>query len=176
MDYTAKRSEKNKIKQNQTENLEYTFTGIEEVVYLSEAEDIEGMTKCESDHALVRSSNAAAAYPADGDVEFVTLPAGVYQLTAVMYNMHPTDSPYFDSDNPWTFLADGEPIATLTNDIANFDEKTTEPFVLTKETTLAIKQKGESKIGLDLIYISACRTTSSTSPSSRRSLPDGRRS
>lgn len=137
----------------QTENLEYTFTGIEDVVYLSEAEDIEGMTKCTSDHALVRSSNAAAAYPADGDVELVTLPAGVYQLTAVMYNMHPTDSPYFDSDNPWTFLADGEPIATLTNDIANFDEKTTEPFVLTKETTLAIKQKGESQIGLDLIYI-----------------------
>ena len=137
----------------QTENLEYTFTGIEDVVYLSEAEDIEGMTKCESDHALVRSSNAAAAYPADGDVEFVTLPAGIYQLTAVMYNMHPTDSPYFDSDNPWTFLADGEPIATLTNDIANFDEKTTEPFVLTKKTTLAIKQKGDSQIGLDLIYI-----------------------
>lgn len=137
----------------QTENLEYTFTGIEDVVYLNEAEYIEGMTKCESDHALVRSSNAAAAYPADGDVEFVTLPAGIYQLTAVMYNMHPTDSPYFDSDNPWTFLADGEPIATLTNDIANFDEKTTEPFVLTKETTLAIKQKGDSQIGLDLIYI-----------------------
>ena len=137
----------------QTENLEYTFTGIEDVVYLNEAEYIEGMTKCESGHALVRSSNAAAAYPADGDVEFVTLPAGIYQLTAVMYNMHPTDSPYFDSDNPWTFLADGEPIATLTNDIVNFDEKTTEPFVLTKETTLAIKQKGESKIGLDLIYI-----------------------
>ena len=137
----------------QTENLEYTFTGIEDVVYLNEAEYIEGMTKCESDHALVRSSNAAAAYPADGDVEFVTLPAGVYQLTAVMYNMHPTDSPYFDSDNPWTFLADGEPIATLTNDVPNFDEKTTEPFVLTKETTLAIKQKGDSQIGLDLIYI-----------------------
>ncbi len=134
-------------------NLTYTATGQTDVVYLSEAEDIEGMTKCTSGNAQVRSSNAAAAYPADGDVEFVTLPAGIYELTAVMYNQHPTDSPYFDSDNPWTFLADGEPIATLTNDIVNFDEKTTEPFALTKETTLAIKQKGDSQIGLDLIYI-----------------------
>ena len=142
----------------QQEILEYTFTDIKDVVYLSEAEDIEGMTMCVPEdpalnNALVRSSNAAAAYPADGNVEFVTLPAGIYQLTAVMYNGHLKSSPYGDYDTPWTFLADGEPIATLTNDIINFDEKTTEPFVLTKETTLAIQQKGELRIGLDLIYI-----------------------
>lgn len=138
-------------------NLAYTATSQTDVVYLLEAEDIEGMTPCITtevqNNASLRSSNATSAYPADGNVEFVTLPAGVYQLTAVMYNSYHTDDPLGDYDTPWTFLADGEPIATLTNSVINYDEKTTKPFALTKETTLAIQQKGELRIGLDLIYI-----------------------
>ena len=143
-------------------NLEYTQTETENVVFLKEAEDIEGMAACipvdegVGNNAEVRSSNAASAYPADGNVEFVTLPAGIYQLTAVMYNSFRTDGDMAGTYSDWNFLANGEPIATLTNSVSNYDEKTSEPFTLTEETTLAIQKRqedGRGRLGLDLIYI-----------------------
>ena len=132
---------------NQVENLFYEQAEVENVVFLTEAEDLEDMSICKSDNATVRSSNAAAAYPTDGNVALVTLPAGKYQLTAVMFSS--LKSPYYQ----WTFLAGDNAIATLDNTIVNRDEKSTEPFVLTEETTIYVQRNGNDRNGLDLIYI-----------------------
>ena len=58
-------------------------------------------------------------------------------------------SPYYQ----WTFLAGDNAIATLDNTIVNRDEKSTEPFVVTEETTIYVQKNGNDRNGLDLIYI-----------------------
>jgi len=47
-------------------------------------------------------------------------------------------SPYYQ----WTFLAGDNAIATLDNTIVNRDEKSTDPFVLTEETTIYVQKNG----------------------------------
>ena len=64
--------------------LEYTETDIE-AIFLTEAEDVEGMTVINSGNAEARSSKRAAAYAKDGNVQFTTLPAGHYILKGDYY-------------------------------------------------------------------------------------------
>ena len=65
---------------NKVENVAYSATDITDVVYWSEAEDIEGMTIITEGNTAVRSSASASAYAAQ-DVMFTTLPAGKYRIT-----------------------------------------------------------------------------------------------
>ena len=131
----------------QIENIDYEQTDITDVVFLSEAEDIPGMTLCDNDNMRVRSSNSAAAYAADGAVAFVTLPAGSYQLTAFIHDS------YKNPDSNWSFLAGDREIANFHCDVVNIQEFHSDVFTLTKETTLYIPQNGGPRNGIDLIYI-----------------------
>jgi hypothetical protein len=131
----------------QTENLEYEATETENVVFLKEGEDIEGLTKITTGNTAIRSSNSASAYAAEGNVEFVTLPAGVYKLTAGIYDANKTP------DSHWKFLAGETEIADLNCTTVNIQELTSDEFTLTEETKLYIGQGGASNMGIDFIYI-----------------------
>lgn len=132
----------------QQEVLEYDETGVTSVVYLSEGEDIEGMTPCESANALVRSSNSQAAYAADGPVAFTTLPDGLYQLTAFI---HDASSKTVSSD--WTFMAGDREIAKFHCDVITIQEFTSDEFAIYEETPLYIPQSNNKRSGIDLVYI-----------------------
>lgn len=125
---------------------DYAAVDVENVVYLSEGEDIEGMTLINSGNTTIRSSNSAAGYAAE-DVDFVTLPAGTYKLTAGLYD---------SSKNPastWT-IKSGETVLTELNcTVVNLQEVASDEFTLDEETTLTIAQGGKNTIGIDYIYI-----------------------
>jgi hypothetical protein len=131
----------------QVENLEYSATSVENVVFLKEGEDIEGLTKINSGNSAIRSSNSAAGYAAEGNVEFVTLPAGIYKLTAGIYDSSRTP------DSHWKFLAGEQEIADLNCTVVNIQELTSDEFTLTEETKLYIAQGGSASMGIDFIYI-----------------------
>jgi hypothetical protein len=133
----------------QEETLTYTATGTQDIVFLAEAEDIEGLTPCTSANSAVRSSNSAAAYAAEADVEVVRLPAGTYKLTAAIFD---------SSKNPnsmWYFLAGNDTIARLNCTAVNYQERTSEKFTLESETTISLAKGGNGNMGIDLIYIQA---------------------
>lgn len=131
----------------QTEMLDYDHTSVENVAYLSEGEDIEGMTLCTSANAGVSSSNSAAAYAASGNVALTTLEPGMYRLTAVIFDSSKTP------DSRWSFLADDKEVANLHCTKVNKEELTSDVFALTAPATLYIAKGGDGNKGIDLVYI-----------------------
>jgi hypothetical protein len=133
---------------NQVENLTYNeVTGVENVVFLSEGEDIQGLTPITTGNAAIRSSNSAAAYAAEGDVEIVKLPAGTYKLVAVIYDSSK------NPDSHWIFKAGDKEIADLNCTVVNIQELSSEEFTLDAETAISMAKGGSASMGLDLIYI-----------------------
>ena len=132
---------------NQVEELAYDATEIDNVVYLSEGEDIAGLTQITTGNSAIRSSNSAAGYAAEADVEFITLPAGTYKLTAALYDSAKTPDSHFK------FKANGEEIIDLNCTNVNYQEQSSEEFTLAGETVLSIAQGGSATQGIDLIYI-----------------------
>ena len=133
---------------NQVENLAYNeVVGVENVVFLSEGEDIQGLTPITTGNAAIRSSNSAAAYAAEGDVEIVKLPAGTYKLVAVIYDSSK------NPDSHWIFKAGDKEIADLNCTVVNIQELNSEEFTLDAETAISMAQGGSASMGLDLIYI-----------------------
>lgn len=134
--------------ENQTETLGYDKQETAgPVVFLKEAEDIAGMIPCTIENAYLRSSNAAAAYPQYGNVEITRLPAGVYRLTAVLFDSYKTP------DEHWKFLAGSQEIADFHNTVVNFEELTSDEFTITEETPIYVVQGGNERYGVDLVYI-----------------------
>lgn len=131
----------------QTVNIAYTAEGTQDVVFLSEGEDIAGLTRCTSGNAAIRSSNSAAAYAAEGDVEIVKLPAGAYKITAVIFDA--SKKP----DSHWIFKAGETQVADLNCTAVNYQKLTSQKFILTEETAIYLAQGGNGNMGLDLIYI-----------------------
>jgi hypothetical protein len=131
----------------QTVNIAYAAEGTKDIVFLSEGEDIAGLTRCTSANAAIRSSNSAAAYAAEGDVEIVKLPAGAYKLTAVIHDA--SKSP----DSHWIFKAGENQIADLHCTAVNYQKLTSQKFILNEETAIYLAQGGNGNMGVDLIYI-----------------------
>ena len=68
------------------QDVEHTATSYTNVVYFSEAEDIEGLTKSNSYNADIRCSNGYGAYNASPDAVILTsLPAGTYKISAQVW-------------------------------------------------------------------------------------------
>ena len=132
---------------NQVENIKYATTDKTDIVYLSEGEDIEGMTPCTHSNTAIRSSHSASAYAADADVKFTTLPAGKYILSAVIFDSAKTP------DSHWIFKAGETEIADLNCTAVNFQELSSDEFTLSEETDLYIAQGGSGDRGIDLVYI-----------------------
>lgn len=133
--------------ENQVVNISYAKTEITDVVYLSEGEDIEGMTPCTHSNTTIRSSHSASAYAASADVKFTTLGAGTYQLTAIIFDGSK------DPDSHFIFKAGEEQVADLNCTTVNYQELSSEAFTLSAEADLYIAQGGSGDRGIDLVYI-----------------------
>lgn len=131
----------------QEANIDYAGTETTNVVYLSEGEDIEGLTLCTSPNTAIRSSNSSSAYAADGDVNFVTLGPGTYKLTVFIHDASK------NPDSHWIFKAGENQIADLNCTTVNIQELASEEFTLTENTPIYIAQGGNGNMGIDLIYI-----------------------
>ena len=140
-------------KNHQVETINYKQTDVHDVVFLAEGEDIPGMTLCDNYNMRIRSSNSAAAYAANGPVGFVTLPAGSYQLTALIHNS------YKNPDSYWSFLAGDKEIANLHCTVVNIQELQSVVFTLNEKTTLYIPKCGDVRSGIDLLYITKVMPT-----------------
>ena len=131
-------------------DVQYKSHNINNVVYLSEAEDINGLTLCLKDKSNMdsRSSNSAAAYAEDGNVEATTLKKGVYRLTAAIHDAAREPS------SDWKFYAGDEEIASFHCNMGNYQEFTSGAFVIEKDDTpIYIGNGGGNSSGIDLIYI-----------------------
>ena len=132
---------------NQVEEIAYTAVdGKNNVVFLSEGEDIEGMTKCTTNNAGIRSSNSAAAF-APADVAVTELSAGKYQLYGIFYDAQKT------AMSDWAFKAGAIKIGTIHNETTNYFEAGAIDFAIGKETIIKIAQGGNQSIGVDALYI-----------------------
>ena len=120
--------------------------GVKNIVYCSEAEDIEGMVPITAGNAPLRSSNAAAAY-APTDVVFTKLPVGKYKLHVALYDGTSAHN------STWTIKAGNEVAAEIACQGINFTEYDTNEFVIQEETELSISAGGNGNIGIDHIYI-----------------------
>lgn len=132
---------------NQVENLDYAVVdGIDNVVFISEGEDIEGLTACNSPNTGIRSSNSASAYAAE-DTKITTLPAGKYKIHAIIYDA--SKSP----NSNWTFKAGEVEACTFNCTAVNIQEFDSEEFTINSETDIIMAAAGGNTMGLDAIYI-----------------------
>ena len=128
-------------------NLAYTATETTDVVFLSEGEDIPGLSRCNTSNTGIRSSNSASAYAANGKVKITTLAPGTYKIVAGIYDASSTH------DSHWIFLAGEEQVADLNCTVVNLQELSSEEFTLEKETAIYLGQGGANNRGLDYVYI-----------------------
>ena len=132
---------------NLVKSIEYTAsTTMTNVVFLSEGEDIEGLTPCNSTNTGIRSSNSASAY-ASSDTKITTLEPGKYKLHAVIYDASKTP------DSHWIFKAGDKQIADLNCTTVNIEELASPEFEVYYETDIIMAKMGGNTMGLDAIYI-----------------------
>ena len=133
--------------EGQVENLDYTAVeGVDNVVFLTEGEDVVGLTPCNSANTAIRSSNSASAYATE-DVTIVTLPAGKYKMHAVIYDASKTP------DSHWIFKAGETQIADFNCTTVNIQEFDSEEFTLATQTDIIMAAGGNNNMGLDMLYI-----------------------
>lgn len=135
-------------KNNLTKDLTYSATDTKNVVYLSEAEDIDGLTQTTNGNTAIRSSNGGSAYAKDGNIEFTKLPAGVYTLTACV-----CDASGKNVNSTWNFLAEETIVFQFNVTTINWQLGTSEAFVLKEETPIYLAQGGSNNAGVDFLYI-----------------------
>lgn len=133
---------------NIVKTITYKATIIKDVVYYSEAENIDGLTIVNTGNSAIRSSNSASAYAKDGDVVFTTLPAGLYKLTTVVCDFKGrTPSAQF------SFKAGEDIIFTFAAEHINWSQGSSDIITLRKPTEISLAQGGNSKQAVDFIYI-----------------------
>ncbi len=132
---------------DQVETLEYAAVeGVEDVVFISEGEDIEGLTVITSGNTGIRSSNSSSAFAAE-DTKIVKLSAGTYKMHAIIYDS--SSKP----DSHWIFMAGSTQIADFNCTTVNIQEFDSEEFTLTEDTEIIMTAAGASARGLDALYI-----------------------
>ena len=122
----------------------------ENVLFYAEGEDIAGATPTSAgNNMVIRSSNAQCAY-ATTDLSLITLPAGTYTANTVLYSNNSGGLTLkFKYDTEYEDVVSGS---------SNWMEKSHD-FTLTAPTEIQWLASGDTKKGLDLIYIQ--NTTSS---------------
>lgn len=135
--------------ENQEESITYSASEISNVVYFSEAEDIEGMTAVSSGNANIRCSNAMGAYNEGETVMVTTLLPGVYKLTACLWGNASEDVIQINvGETVWNLSTIGSITEVTYNDGNSFT--VTEPTAI---TIPACGNGGNSPRCLDYIYI-----------------------
>lgn len=120
----------------------YTKNTIANVVYYSEAEDIEGATAYSGNNANIRCSNGTGA-AFNEDTKVTTLPAGKYKIWGQVFGNASTEFSIKAGDNVvWTLST----VGYLTNVLS-------EEFEVSTETDIIIVAAGNSGRTLDCLYI-----------------------
>ena len=134
---------------NQVETLSYDeVAGVENVVFLTEGEDIEGMTACTTANTGIRSSNSSSAYASE-DVKIANLDNGTYKMHAVIYDASK------EPNSNWKFYlndATQTEAGNFTCTIVNLEEFESE-FAVKSSTDLMFSAAGSASMGIDMIYI-----------------------
>ena len=132
---------------NQVKNITFQPTTTTDIVFLSEAENIEGLTKATNNNTFVRSSNGGSAYAAEADVEITKLQPGKYKLTAVICDATK------NAGSEWNFLAGENNIFKFTASTVNWAQGTSEEFEVNAETPIYLVKGGSANQAVDFIYI-----------------------
>ncbi len=123
------------------ENVAYSATDITDVVYWSEAEEIDGATPQTGSNANVRCSNSIGASFAE-NTTIVNLPAGKYKIWAQVWG---------NATTTFNILA-GETIV-LSVDTKGYIFSGSNEFNLVSDTEIIIAKAGDSGKMLDCLYI-----------------------
>ena len=132
---------------NQVKDITFKPTTTTDIVFLSEAENIEGLTKATNNNTFVRSSNGGSAYAAEADVEITKLQPGKYKLTAVICDATK------NAGSEWNFLAGENNIFNFTASSVNWAQGTSEEFEVNAETPIYLVKGGNANQAVDFIYI-----------------------
>ena len=132
---------------NQVKDITFKPTTTTDIVFLSEAENIEGLTKATNNNTFVRSSNGGSAYAAEADVEITKLQPGKYKLTAVVCDATK------NAGSEWNFLAGENNIFNFTASTVNWAQGTSEEFEVNAETPIYLVKGGNANQAVDFIYI-----------------------
>ena len=132
---------------NQVKDITFKPTTTTDIVFLAEAENIEGLTKATNPNTFVRSSNGGSAYAAEADVEITTLQPGKYKLTAVICDATK------NAGSEWNFLAGENNIFKFTASSVNWAQGTSEEFEVNAETPIYLAKGGNANQAVDFIYI-----------------------
>ena len=132
---------------NQVKDITFKPTTTTDIVFLSEAENIEGLTKATNNNTFVRSSNGGSAYAAEDNVEITTLQPGKYKLTAVICDATK------NAGSEWNFLAGENNIFNFTASSVNWAQGTSEEFEVNAETPIYLAKGGNANQAVDFIYI-----------------------
>ena len=132
---------------NQVKDITFKPTTTTDIVFLSEAENIEGLTKATNNNTFVRSSNGGSAYAAEADVEITKLQPGKYKLTAVVCDATK------NAGSEWNFLAGENNIFKFTASSVNWAQGTSEEFEVNAETPIYLAKGGNANQAVDFIYI-----------------------
>ena len=132
---------------NQVKDITFKPTTTTDIVFLSEAENIEGLTKATNNNTFVRSSNGGSAYAAEADVEITKLQPGKYKLTAVICDATK------NAGSKWNFLAGENNIFNFTASSVNWAQGTSEEFEVNAETPIYLAKGGSANQAVDFIYI-----------------------
>ena len=132
---------------NHVKDITFKPTTTTDIVFLSEAENIEGLTKATNNNTFVRSSNGGSAYAAEADVEITKLQPGKYKLTAVVCDATK------NAGSEWNFLAGENNIFNFTASTVNWAQGTSEEFEVNAETPIYLVKGGNANQAVDFIYI-----------------------
>ena len=133
---------------NMSKDITFKETDLKNIVYFSEAEDIDGLTKATNGNTATRSSNGGSAYAKDGNVEFTKLPAGVYKISAGVCDASSTKP-----NSTWNFFAGEKNVFPFNVTTINWQEGTSDEFTLAQETPIYLGQGGNANKAVDFIYI-----------------------
>lgn len=132
---------------NQTETISYSATANTNIVYFSEAEDIDGMTATDAGNIPVRCSNHWGAYATE-QTTITTLSPGIYRIcTATFGNEGVTFSFHAGTTEVYTTTTTGYHAETLSS-----------RFMLDEESTVTIAAAGDAEKVIDYIYIEKIET------------------
>ena len=134
----------------------YSKTDFANVVYFSEAEDIEGLTATTAGNANIRCSNSTGAYNAsETPVEVLTLTPGTYTISAQIWG------------NTGTTFAISYGVDTLEVETKGYILSGNSTFTIEENSQVSILQAGSSTKCLDWILIQ------SSEPNSLLAVMDG---
>ena len=138
------------VKEEGVQPITYKASEIADVVYVSEAEDINpDMVLCTHQNAAIRSSNGKAAYN-EFDVKLVTLEPGTYKILVVIFD------PTGQKNHLVSFkIGNSAETVDLVADSDNFTETESDLITVEETSDVVLLPQGNSNKGLDIVCIYA---------------------